>query len=103
MEKSKEQLNIEYEEAQKSGEIFPIKILIKGIKNKWSNTKTIEEKIDFIKNFNIDEEISIEFLEYLIKNEYEQKKFIEIFNNLKFSIIYTEKKKLENILKYLPE
>ena len=98
MEKSKEQLNIEYEEAQKSGEIFPIKILIKDIKNKWSNTKTIEEKIDFIKNFNIDEEISIEFLEYLIKNKYEQKKFKKFLITLNF-LLFVLKKKIRKYFK----
>ena len=68
MEKFEAQFYNEYEEDQKKGEILPIEILIKNIKNKWKNAKTINEKIDFIKNFNIDETISIEFLENLIEN-----------------------------------
>ena len=103
MEKFEAQFYNEYEEDQKKGEILPIEILIKNIKNKWKNAKTINEKIDFIKNFNIDETISIEFLEHLIENKYDKDEFKNFFNEVKFSIIHSEKKKLEKILNYLPQ
>ena len=103
MKKYEAQSYNEYEEDKKKGEIFPIEILIKYIKNKWKNTKTIDEKIDFIKNYNIDETISIEFLEYLIENKYDKNKFKLFFNELKFSIVNSEKKRLGKILNYLPQ
>jgi len=103
MKKYEAQSYNEYEEDKKKGEIFPIEILIKYIKNKWKNTKTIDEKIDFIKNYNIDETISIEFLEYLIENKYDKNKFKLFFNKLKFSIVNSEKKRLGKILNYLPQ
>ena len=103
MEEFEAQSYNEYEEDKKKGEIFPIEILIKYIKKKWKNTKTIDEKIDFIKNYNIDETISIEFLEYLIENKYDKNKFKIFFNELKFSIVNSEKKRLGKILNYLPQ
>ncbi len=101
MEKFEAQFNSEYEEDQKNGEILPIEILIKFIKNKWPNCKTIKEKKEFIDDFNFDEEISIEFLMYLVEKEYEKNEFKKLFNDLKFSI--SNIKKLKIIINYLPK